>query len=373
MGENVQGLDVLGRRYAAWVRMIMFPLVMAVGLLAAPDQPMRNTVLWVTAALGLWSVAYVRRVVTQPATWLTVVDTGALSALAMCTVWLVPATWMATGRSWVVPFVSFTAVVYQYYAPRTTGALCAVWLTVSMLAGTAIALPAGASTAGLITAAWSCVLALLGRVLWTFVRQGATRADDQLTAVRGARLQQAAEARGRAAENAWNATLHDNAATTLMMVGQGRATDLGVLATAAQRDLDTLAGIDVGSTPHLELGSRLRPAFQAVAITVAYDVGGESYVPAAVAEAFVGAVTEALNNVVRHADVSEARVVVEDDGVTVRVEIIDEGTGFDLSAIPASSRGLDKSIHARMRQARGSASITTRPGRGTRITLEWCR
>jgi hypothetical protein len=106
----------------------------------------------------------------------------------------------------------------------------------------------------------------------------------------------------------------------------------------------------------------------ALAVEVAV---AEVAVPAAVGAAFAGAVAEALRNVVRHAGVVRVSLRAWSAHGLVRVELADDGRGFDPARVPAHRRGLCESVVARMSQVGGSAAITSRPGAGTRIVLQW--
>jgi signal transduction histidine kinase len=96
--------------------------------------------------------------------------------------------------------------------------------------------------------------------------------------------------------------------------------------------------------------------------------------PAVTAAALAGAVTAALDNVVRHAGPdARAWVLVEDEGSQVRVSIRDDGTGFGdgrLAAAAAEGRlGVSHSIVGRLRDVGGTACLTSSPGLGTEVEL----
>ncbi|NEC80855.1 hypothetical protein G3I38_16845, partial [Streptomyces sp. SID7958] len=93
--------------------------------------------------------------------------------------------------------------------------------------------------------------------------------------------------------------------------------------------------------------------------------------PADVATALGAALTEALNNVLRHAGTGRAYVTVtgSPDG-TARVTAVDRGVGFDPATV-TKGLGLRSSVAARMREVGGSADIDSAPGEGTRIELRW--
>ncbi len=78
---------------------------------------------------------------------------------------------------------------------------------------------------------------------------------------------------------------------------------------------------------------------------------------------------EALTNVARHADARAAELDLSDDGAAFRLEVIDDGRGFDASAQPqVGHHGL---ANMRQRAARfgGLLEVASKTGRGTRIIL----
>ncbi|MEO8261969.1 MAG: ATP-binding protein [Pseudolysinimonas sp.] len=87
-----------------------------------------------------------------------------------------------------------------------------------------------------------------------------------------------------------------------------------------------------------------------------------------VARALVGAVQAAFENVVRHsgASVAELELIYADD---ITVMITDQGTGFDMSAIPEDRLGVRGSIIDRVEAVGGSAQIWSTPGGGTSVVL----
>lgn len=87
-----------------------------------------------------------------------------------------------------------------------------------------------------------------------------------------------------------------------------------------------------------------------------------------VARALVGAVRAAFENVVKHsgASVAELELIYADD---ITIMITDQGTGFDMSAIPADRLGVRGSIIERMEAVGGSAQIWSTPGGGTSVVM----
>jgi signal transduction histidine kinase len=79
-------------------------------------------------------------------------------------------------------------------------------------------------------------------------------------------------------------------------------------------------------------------------------------------------VQEALTNVVRHAEATDARVQLLADGQTLSLAIRDNGQGFELSR-SASTGGLD-GMRERVELLGGALTVEAMPGVGTLITAE---
>ena len=81
-------------------------------------------------------------------------------------------------------------------------------------------------------------------------------------------------------------------------------------------------------------------------------------------------VQEWLNNVVKHARASTARLTVRKDGTTVRMVLEDNGVGFDPAAVMSrpGSFGL-ANLRERVRLLGGALRIDSAPGKGTRLSV----
>jgi PAS domain S-box-containing protein len=83
-------------------------------------------------------------------------------------------------------------------------------------------------------------------------------------------------------------------------------------------------------------------------------------------------VQESLNNIMKHAKARNVSILLERDIRDVRLDIVDDGTGFRLEngALPFSSGGLGlRNMAERARILGGHLLIESTPGQGTRITL----
>ncbi len=78
---------------------------------------------------------------------------------------------------------------------------------------------------------------------------------------------------------------------------------------------------------------------------------------------------EALSNVVKHAGASTAAVTVEERRSAIRVEIRDDGCGFDTAARHPGHFGLE-SMGSRAAEIGALLTIQSRPGHGTSVSVE---
>ena len=85
-------------------------------------------------------------------------------------------------------------------------------------------------------------------------------------------------------------------------------------------------------------------------------------------------IQETLNNVLKHAQASQAKVTLTKERVHLRLVVEDDGRGFDasrLASLAPDQRGLGlHEITERAKMMRGRADIQSRPGQGTRLTVE---
>jgi len=85
------------------------------------------------------------------------------------------------------------------------------------------------------------------------------------------------------------------------------------------------------------------------------------------------ATRELLMNVVKHAGVEEAEVILRSNRKQIKIEVIDHGAGFEVSKIgtPLDWRGGFGifSIHERLKNLGGQLQIRSKQGEGTHFTL----
>jgi ligand-binding sensor domain-containing protein/signal transduction histidine kinase len=82
-------------------------------------------------------------------------------------------------------------------------------------------------------------------------------------------------------------------------------------------------------------------------------------------------VQESLNNIVKHAQASAAKITLKQEAGVLRLLIEDNGKGFDAAALAERTRGLGLTgIAERARVLGGRSEIHSVPGQGTTIRLE---
>jgi len=84
-------------------------------------------------------------------------------------------------------------------------------------------------------------------------------------------------------------------------------------------------------------------------------------------------VQEALTNAAKYAKARNVHVSLRVEGECVRVQVSDDGIGFDPAAVDPTRLGIREGVVRRMSLAGGRAEVVSRPGRGTAVVLEWSR
>jgi len=184
--------------------------------------------------------------------------------------------------------------------------------------------------------------------------------------------------------------LHDTVLATLTLLAHsGVGVSANALILQAGDDARLLRQLRLGSTPtptssgdysltgtataESVLGNTLesvKQRFGRMGLTVSWHGTGQVLLPSDVLDAFLGSLAECLENVRRHAGVTEAHVTITDDDTTVRAMVTDTGVGFDPSGISEGRLGFKESVVARLREVDGKARVFSAPGSGTTVVLE---
>ncbi|MEV0731163.1 ATP-binding protein [Polymorphospora sp. NPDC050346] len=366
-GESVVFLSRFGRRFAAGVRLAVLGPVAVLGLVRATGEHLVPTAV-VVGGVTVWSAVYVWWLLRRSGLWATAVDVAVVVAACLSILWTDAA---AEGNvGWIRLLVSFACVAYQWHTPLVHGVVATAGAAGTLLAVVLLTGPA----ADVVNAAiWVLAIATLSRTAWTLVVRGAGSADRlALEAEAGRKAQRVATA-VRADERDLVNALHDTAASTLMMVGGGqvRAHD-DWLRPRARRDLEMLRAYGRQTPSRSDLVELLRAEVAAVnRLPVHFSAPPVLPVPGRVGRAVADAAREAMNNVVRHAAAGEMRVLVSGDGSRLRVDVVDDGRGFEPGRVAPTRRGLRDCVRGRVAAVGGTVRITSRIGAGTTVSLEW--
>ncbi|WP_166981175.1 sensor histidine kinase [Paramicrobacterium fandaimingii] len=182
--------------------------------------------------------------------------------------------------------------------------------------------------------------------------------------------------------------LHDTALATLSILAHsGVGVDAETLRAQAASDRELLARLRRGESPsprasgqytltntaELQLGETLesvKKRFNGTELDVTWHGSGQLGLAHAKLDAFIHALTECVENVRRHAKVTEAHVTLSDDGTIVRGVVTDAGVGFDPSQIPDRHMGFRQSVVARIEEIGGTVRVFSSPGAGATVVLE---
>jgi len=295
-------------------------------------------------------------------------DAAVISALALAQQHLVPAVLIKDSTTWMLPLACTSVYILQIALPPWLG-----------LPGAAIVVIGYGLGAGHPADAWLLVVeTIVVAGLVAVIRGGARQADATVAAALDAERRIRAEEARRADERQQHRQLHDTVLSTLTMVATGAFAEPSPALTAqAARDLRVLQGLAGGPAVPGALAplTDLRPKLERAAastddLAVRLKLGPVT-LPPPVADQLVACVGEALRNVERHAGTGQAEVTVTGGAGWAVIKITDRGHGFDPAAAPPSRRGIRESITGRMLAAGGRATIASRPGAGTTVTVSW--
>ncbi|MGB6453213.1 MAG: ATP-binding protein [Streptosporangiaceae bacterium] len=334
---------------------------------------------WVLAAavaiVAAWTACYVAVAWTRGLQdWLVGTDLALVAVLCLGIGHLVPATALAGTTSWV-SLTAAMAVVSAQLAGKP-----ARWLPVCLIDAAAMVVGSqfahspdgGEYAAGLMVI--QSILTALVMIIVLRAERSAVRAFTDLEDAQAAAMLAAAR---RADERAQLRMVHNGPLTILTMaLHSGAQRPSAIVRQRAAEALDALRGMaaatDTGAAA-TRLDERLATVvawYEVLEVAVDLQV---CLVPADIADAFAGAVAEALENVVRYAGTRHAAVVLRDEAGIVQITVADQGRGFEPALVSGLGFGLREDLAGRMAAARGSSAVHSVPGGGTRVHLEWAR
>lgn len=256
------------------------------------------------------------------------------------------------------------------------------WLVATMLGGMwpGLGFPGGLQVA-LTNVATTLGFGVVGALAAGYVLGKATENDGirgELAAVTArAELAAETEAERQREREAQYRMLHDTVLSTLSALARGGVNlDDPAVRQRIASDTDYLRSLV--STGAQAAGNRLHGALAEVGraqsgLGLRVNVSCSAIpddVPTDVIDALAAASREALNNVVKHAGVNQARVTARGENGGVTVTIADGGRGFDPAA-QTGGTGIRESIERRLRAVGGRVDIDSAPNQGTTVELTW--
>ena len=235
------------------------------------------------------------------------------------------------------------------------------------------------------------------------IKLAVSLADHAALAIENARLREQAEKSAAAAERSRLARdLHDAVTQTLFSTsliaevlpriwekntdeGKRRLSELRELTRGALAEMRTLLlELRPSALIEADLEDLLRQLAEAVTgrsrVPISVTISGKGQLPSEVRVALYRIAQEALNNVAKHANASEAQINLrfnprdneqpESRTWRVALEIIDNGTGFDASQSRPTHLGL-KIMRERAESIDAELSITSSATDGTQVVVRW--
>ncbi|GAB3256162.1 sensor histidine kinase [Kineosporia babensis] len=348
------------RRHAGTLRSLLVALIGVFGVMAAPAGALPLVLVLLTATVALAAFEIMRR---SPRTSSLL---AVLLAAAICLAqpWTAPIGYDAS--EWAFNVVAVTAITLQWQWPvRVATPLAALLIAVQWTLG-------GGQTFLAIRVLVECAVARVGYECLLLLSRRLDRLRLEHDALQ--RSVALADAQRRQLREQL-ALLHDTVASTLLMVASSHPqAERADVAQQVRRDLALLTAAERGHPAGADLvavSTLIGSVAEQSTITVTRTTQGQPRMPARPALAMLRALREALTNIERHAGVTRAELAARSHGERVIVELSDQGTGFEPNSVSPHRRGISASIVERLQAVGGQASITTTPGSGTTVRLEW--
>jgi signal transduction histidine kinase len=168
------------------------------------------------------------------------------------------------------------------------------------------------------------------------------------------------------------AHLHDSVLQTLALIQRNSTQPREVARLARSQERELRSKLYGTGVPNGQFGAALHAAAAEIedtyAITVDVVVVGDQALNTRL-DAMVNAAREAMVNAAKHAQVTTVSLYAEVSADDVWVFVRDRGVGFDLDAIDDDRQGVRGSIIGRLERHHGTATIKSKPGDGTEVTL----
>ena len=269
------------------------------------------------------------------------------------------------------------AQVYQW--PSDLTALLAVPLHVN---GEVIGVLDVVNKAGGFTAEDVPILSLFANQAAMAIEHARLQRQAEQLAVLAERQRLARELHDSVTQSLYSVTLYANASVLALAAGKsdvaaGYLQELQETAQEGMRDMRLL--IFQLHPPVLEaeglvaaLQARLAAVEGRAGLQTEFRIEGERRLPVAIEEELYWIAQEALNNVRKHAVAQHVTVHLHFAAASVRLEVQDDGVGFDPEAVRSAGRGGGglRSLTERTVRLGGKLTYESKPSKGTRVIVE---
>lgn len=160
-------------------------------------------------------------------------------------------------------------------------------------------------------------------------------------------------------------TMRQQASDDARLLRQLRLGTVPMPSASGQYNLEPVEETALGTT--LE---SVKQRFGRMGLEVSWHGTGQVLLPSDVLDAFLLALAECLENVRRHAGVTDAHVTITENDTMVRAMVTDSGVGFDIKNVDEARMGIKESVVGRLKEVGGSARLFSSAGAGTTVVLE---
>jgi signal transduction histidine kinase/ligand-binding sensor domain-containing protein len=180
-------------------------------------------------------------------------------------------------------------------------------------------------------------------------------------------------------QSLYSVTLYADAAKRLLSAEQWEkaAENLNKAGTTAKEALGEMRSLVYELLPPIleqeglvaALESRLEAVEGRAGLETHLNVESGDRLPAEVEAGLYGVAQEALNNTLKHAHASKVAISLQQDGKAVRLEVADDGVGFDPQAAETRGGLGLRGMAERVEQMGGRLEIQSEPGEGTSVQV----
>jgi len=207
----------------------------------------------------------------------------------------------------------------------------------------------------------------------------ALRKNEMEKAIDAERSRLARELHDSVTQSLYSVTLYADAAQRLLSAEQWEqaAENLNKAGTTAKEALGEMRSLVYELLPPIleqeglvaALESRLEAVEGRAGLETHLNVESGDRLPAEVEAGLYGVAQEALNNTLKHAHASRVDISLQQDGGAVRLEVADDGIGFDPQAAQAHGGLGLRGMAERVEQICGRLEIQSEPGEGTSVQV----